>query len=373
MSLNTRFGFGWLLVVLSALASDPARAFAPGNSSPDAAELSRRPLPEDEYAESLTVVAYLKDGTRVETGFQVTNLGVGKGNGSFVVAVATPDKPLQARESVGRKFQWDPVAAGGALSISMARKDTQATLRTVAGQTGQPGHQMEVSGISKEFRYKLRFTAEAPAWRPGSGQLQFSDRTLEYFVQVPRARVEAEVEVGGRTVRQTGFGYVEHGRSNVDPRRHTDRQLRLRVFDEVAGRPLTVLAYDHRTPPEDGTRRFGFVVVFLGDQVVYERLTPALTGSEYAPDPLRTKNQVPKGYHVELPELRIKASTQRLVERSDYLEQLSGFIRFVVSRFVHPVSYNYDCTAELQLNLPGKSLTASRTSWADCGISLTRP
>jgi hypothetical protein len=60
-----------------------------------------------------------------------------------------------------------------------------------------------------------------------------------------------------------------------------------------------------------------------------------------------------------------------MIDRSDYLDTMSAFVRSIVKHFLHPVSYNYDCEAEVTLALP--NLRASRRGWADCGITLTKP
>jgi hypothetical protein len=90
------------------------------------------------------------------------------------------------------------------------------------------------------------------------------------------------------------------------------------------------------------------------------------------PDPQRKQNLVPTEFAITRDEaVKVRARVQRLIERSDYLDQLSGFMRLIIGRFLHPVSYNYDCSAEVKVDLP--DLHLSRHGWADCGISLTRP
>lgn len=342
-------------------------AFAPGSSSPTVSDLSRRALPEDEYAESLTYVIYLSDGDRVEVGCQVTNMGIGNGNGSFNAQVLSGGKSVQMRHEVKHAFRWE----SSPYSVEMGTAERGVRIRSMGGVPGQVGHGVELSATAPDFRVQLTVLARLPAWRPGSGRIAYGDRLMEYMIQVPRAEVLGEVTAFGQTKKVTGIGYVERGRSNVDPRRLSDRQLRLRFFDKSPDKPLTILAFDQISPPADGERRVGFVGVWQGTTLVHESIVPALSSSDLRPDPLRKQNLVPWSYAISTGNVQISAKVERTVDRSDYLDTMSALLRSIVKHFVHPVAYNYDCEATVGLSLGGEKL--ARRGIADCGATLTRP
>ena len=351
--------------------SRPASAFAPGRSTPSQNELSRVEMPEDEYVESLTYVMYLSDGGRVESSFQVTNFGIGKGNGGFNAQVILGDKSVQLRNQVKHNFRWE----SSPLAIEMGKDDRALRLRTLFGVAGQAGHTVEISANAPDFSFRMEVKSLASAWRPGSGRVDFSGRQMNYIIQVPRADVQGEITAFGKHLAVTGIGYMEHGRTNVDPRRLTDRQLRLRFFEKNGGKdgekPLTVLSFDQTTPQQDGARRFGFVGVWSGDKLIYENITPVLEPRDLKPDPKRAQNLLPARFEIGVDGVKVNAQVKRMIERSDYLDTMSAFLRSIVKHFVHPISYNYDCEAEVAVNVP--SLQTKRSGWADCGATLTRP
>lgn len=356
-----------VLLGLLLIAPRSLLAFAPGSSSPSAGELARAALPEDEYVESLTYVMYLSDGGRVESSFQVTNFGIGKGNGGFNAQVVMGAQSAQLRSEVKHNFRWE----SSPLAIDMGKDDRGLRLKTLSGVAGQSGHTVEISANAPDFSFRMEVKAQAPSWRPGSGRVDFAQRQMVYIIQVPRAEVKGEVTAFGKKLSVTGVGYMEHGRTNVDPRKLTDRQLRLRYFGEAEGQPLTVLSFDQVTPPSDGARRFGFLGVWLGEKLIYENIAPVLEPRELKPDPKRQQNLLPGRFEIGAPGVKVGAQVKRMIERSDYLDTMSAFLRSIVKHFLHPISYNYDCEAEVALTLP--ALQTTRRGWADCGATLTRP
>lgn len=371
-----------LWLTAAALGAPPARAFGPSAGTPtvSAAELALARWREDEYAEAITFLAYLKDGSRIEIGMQVSNLGIGNQNGRYYLGYFAGGRRVEASEEIKHRFRWDSapftITMGDALppaGLSPGAKGV--ALRTLAGAVAQAGHTVEIAGAAPDLALRLRFRALAPAYRPGDGRVAFGERTMQMYVQMPRAEVSGQVWVAGRIVDLTAIGYMEHSRTNADPRRTTDRQLRLRYFDEVDGQPLALIAYDHVTTPQDGERRFGYVALWLGGKLIYDRVGPVLQPAELRPDPKRPKNQLPGRFTIELGEageaLSLRARTTRLVDRTAYLEKMSALLRAIISRWLYPVAYNWDCEAEVKLAIPG--LRAARSGWADCGVSLTRP
>lgn len=374
-----RFALVAALCAMLLLPDVPARAFGPstGSTVVGAGELALARWREDEYAEGITFLAYLKDGSRVEIGAQVSNLGIGNQNGRYYLGYFASDRRLEASEEIKHKYRWESTP----LNISMGDELPPAglapgsrgmTLKTVAGGVGQAGHTVEIAGATRELALRLRWRSLLPAYRPGDGRVPFGDRTMQMYVQMPRAEVSGQLWVAGRVLDVVGIGYMEHSRANADPRRTTDRQLRLRFFDEVDGQPLTVIAYDNITTPKDGERRFGYVGVWLGTKLVYDKLGAVLEPGDLRPDPKRPKNQLPGRFTVNAgPELRLRAKTTRLVDRTAYLEKMSALLRAIISSWLYPVAYNWDCETEVTLALPGLDVT--RRGWSDCGASLTRP
>ena len=155
----------WLLALQLFLPS-AASAFAPGTSSPTANDLARSALPEDEYVESMTYVMYLSDGGRVEASFQVTNFGIGKGNGGFNAQVVMGPQSAQLRNEVKHNYRWE----SSPLGIEMGKEDRGLRLRTISGVAGQTGHTVELRAAAPDFSFRMEVRAKAPAWRPGSGR-----------------------------------------------------------------------------------------------------------------------------------------------------------------------------------------------------------
>mgnify|MGYP002382191244 CR=1 FL=1 len=389
MPIRHPFALLCLLLVAVCLAPGPASAFTPQPGLKPAAEtLALARWPEDEYSESLTLVAYLQGGSRLEVGAQVTNLGIGNGNGRYNLSFLDGAKIINLSDEVKHRFRWSapPVLIEMADALTDSAKQGGAPfrdddpdlskrrglrLRTVAGTEGQPGHALRFLASQPGFAVDLRVTAQTPLYRPGAGVFLVDGRRVELLIQMPRATVEGVVYIDGQRREVRGVGYVEHGRSNADPRRSTDRHLRLRYFGEHDGRPLTVLAFDAVTAPADGERRYGFTVVFDGAERRFAETGPLLSGQALTPDSKRPKNLVPAQFQIAAPGVSLEGKQTRRLERYAYLEHVSGFLRLILQRFVYPVAYTQDCAARLTLDLPGLKL--SDRGWADCSVTIARP
>ena len=71
------------------------------------------------------------------------------------------------------------------------------------------GHpQALVLGPTRELALRLRFKGLVPAYRPGDGRVPFGDRTMQMYVQMPRAEVSGQLWVAGRVLDVVGIGYM---------------------------------------------------------------------------------------------------------------------------------------------------------------------
>jgi hypothetical protein len=314
-----------ILAASVAFAAEPIEVF-PGNARDlaaglPAAEYIATPLPDEAYGEGWFYMARLDDGTFLFCNFFLTNIGLGSRKADVTVNVNYPDGTRVADRG---EFKSDGLTLG-----------TDRFFVRIG--------ESEISGTFPDFKVRLRlskitadltYRAELPGWMPGSGMVYYGPgrgKFYKYRATIPRALVTGTLAAGGRKASVRGYGYSDHGTTNMYPHQYAARWHSLRSFDAR----WTVQYLEFDTPEKYGKRRVGVILVGKDGKILHAGPNLALTKEDLVTD--ATGYAYPKRlrFSSEGPGAKVQGTVAVTgpVESIDLLAQLKPFERLVAKMF----------------------------------------
>ena len=301
------------------------------------------------YTERYAFAVDLDCGTHVGMNFTISNLGLRNGYGASEVRVRFPDRAnYHHGERVSRR-NWSFQSDQFGLDIA----DVQVW--------ADGADAFELRHQSDGIEVELRFEKKIPMWRPGNGEVRSGEDYYRFMLTAPRAEVTGRIKVDGewREVRGTRSGYGDHVATNVAPYDLAKRFTRFRSENE----DVFVMWREIELTEEYGGERVSFVVVAVGDRIVYEDTSPEIRFSEINHDGA-TGYGVPHQAEVissnGVAQLRFGLRGSQ-VEKRDLLESYGRAARMVASRLSNPFQYNVNGDYQLEIT-GGASIRRSGVS-----------
>lgn len=327
-----------IFTFLPALAAAQAQSWAEGRASAVSMnELIPRLSSGQAYTERYTFAVDLDDGTHVGFNFTISNLGVRSGYGASEVRVRFPDRAnYHHQERVSRR-NWSHQTDRFALDIADTQVEAEGANVFVLRHT------------SDEIEVELRFQNRIPMWRPGNGEIRNGDDYYRFMLTAPRADVTGRIKVDGawREVRGSRSGYGDHVATNVAPYDLAKRFTRFRHYND----DIFVMWREIELTEDHGGHTVAFVVVAVGDRIIYEDVNPEVRFSGLQLDGAT-------GYHVphQADVISSNGSVQLRfslrgdsVEKRDLLASYGRAARLVASRLSNPFQYNITGSYNLEI------------------------
>jgi hypothetical protein len=285
------------------------------------------------YTERYTFAVDLDGGGHIGVNFTISNLGVRNGYGAAEVRVRIPGEDrYEYSERVARR-SWSSESDRFALDIA----DTQVEA------VGSSGFRLRHQG---DVELDLTFENTIPMWRPGNGELRSGDDYYRFTLTAPRANVTGRVKIDGqwRDVQGERAGYGDHVATNIAP---YDMATRFTRFRDYNG-DVFVMWREIELTEDFGGHTVAFVVVGIGNRVVYENTSPSVTFENIHRDN-DTGYDVPHSIAVSGDGFQFQL-TGNDVARRDLLESYGRVARLVASRLSNPFQYNVDGTYTMRLS-----------------------
>lgn len=194
-----------LLIIAGALLAAPAQA----------RPLDPTPISDETYGETFTAIADLSDGTYVQVQLAVSNLGPGDGNGACRFLLIRPGQsPLTASDKVDRD-EWG------------FNEKPQPTLR-IGKCWAKAGAAVELYAPLDKGTVHLVLESAIASVKPPEHEIKVDGGFYQTELLVPWASAKANIDVGGKKVALTGYGYADHSRSTALPGKLAQRWVRFR-------------------------------------------------------------------------------------------------------------------------------------------------
>lgn len=317
-------------------AADPMDAWSGLPQPMTDADLAFRPVPDEAYAESMSLDAEGSDGIRVSATIAASNIGLGDNRGGVRATLKIDGRTLKSSEEPDR-WQRQP----GALRLHIGGTKLRGTLGEI-----------RIEHSNKEFGFELVFHPMVQAWRPGSGRTTFGadrEQFYEYSLPMPLARVEGRVRLGKTWRPYKGIGAVDHSRVNIYPHEQASRWYRFRARTEHG-----MLQFSTFRPAKRwGGSTVGWIVVAEEGRILHQAARLKLDLKDHRPDPEKPRNKIPWAYAFSDGDLfRGDVRGSRITSRLEYLSTMGAVTRFIVSRFAEPIGYSLKATYDAELRLP---------------------
>ena len=288
-------------------------------------------LNDSDYAESFSFVADLEDGGFFQVQFALTNIGIGKRNGS--IRVVYVDKAGKHTQEI--------------IAVSSQEQETlQNGIKFGESKLTLQGGKYFVSIMGKEMRATAEYTPYTPAFRPGNGRIYFGGKSKFYDMTAlfVRGRVIGEAEFGGETRRFKGFATADNTYSNQNPRNRDTRWFRMKKVREDPALLFTVL-YPAQGAP------VGWLVIANGNKLEALDLSPQPAYKDFIEAPeSRFGYKIPTKVALKpeaIEDLKITAELKGVYFRQDVIGEMGGFVGFFVRQAVQPESYTLKYETDL--------------------------
>ena len=193
-----------------------------------------KPINVESYAESFTSIVDLSDGTYVLLQLLITNAGIGDQKAACRALLVRPgSKAINSAHRVSRD-DWSYSKQDGALYVD------KCSLSSLGKKT---------DFVVKTDELQVYLTIEqAPSIQKTPGHYIKSGKDfLESEVLIPFAKASASLMLGGRSIKRSGWAYLDHARSTALLPDVAARWFRFRGF--YGGEPVLVQL---RYPPKGG-------------------------------------------------------------------------------------------------------------------------
>lgn len=205
----------------------------------------------------------------------------------------------------------------------------------------------------------VHFKCRTPGWRPGEGPVHYGDPNGDWYdliVIIPWADVDGTVTLNGQTRKIKGWGYSDHNSQNLFPTTQSTELIALRSFAP----DYSIDFLEYIAPPDFGNTRSTWILIMKGNRILYatdkwdRKLTDVTTeprrGYKYPTRAVITIAQ---------PECKLTGNLKgvRLVGSVDLMDELPGFLRPFVAKFVSaPVFIRQNAVVEWHLTLPAEKI-----------------
>lgn len=327
-----------LLLPASGFAQARSWSEGTGNSTVSMQELIPRLSSGEAYTERYNFAVDLDDDTHIGFSFTISNLGIRSGYGASEVRVNFKDRDNYSHQERVSRSNWTFDESRFALDIANTR------VTALNADTFELHHKSDNIEIELQFRNRI------PMWRPGSGAIRNGDDYYRFTLIAPRADVSGRIKVDGhwRDVQGTRAGYGDHVATNVAPYDLATRFARFRHYND----DLFVLWREIELTEDHGGQTVAFILVGVGDRIVYEDSNPQVRYSSL-------RHDADSGYNVPHRAEVISTSgplsltfglSGSSVEKKDLLASYGRAARLIASRLSNPFQYNVSGQYTLQIN-----------------------
>ena len=334
-----------------ARAADPVTVF-PGPAQDLAAGLApveyrATPLKDSAYGEGWFYLARLDDGTFLFCNFFLTNIGFGGMKASVDVTLNFPD----GTKLIDRgEFATDGlVVAKNSFQVKIGDSETK--------------------GVFPDFTIRLRlpkvtadlnYHAELPSWMPGSGFVYYGEGQKKFYKYrdvIPRARVTGTLKAAGRDLKVTGYGYSDHGLTNMYPHQYAAVWYSLRSFDPH----WTVQYLEFDAPDKYGKKRVPVLLIGKDGKILYAGTNYTLAREDVVKDSSGYSYPKKLTFAVDEPGFKARGTVKvaSLIDSIDLLAQLKPFERFVAKMFAKSFIFRQRDQVEITITTPAGTETAT--------------
>lgn len=336
--------------VSTAQAQTQGWAQGKGGSTPVLADLIPTMSGDLSYTERYGFAVDLDEGGHIGVDWTISNLGWGDGKGGVEVRVNLPgQKNYKYSDDVSQK-KWSYSKQSFDLDILKTRVKAQGKDKFLLTHQG------------KDVSFKLTFTNTVPMWKPGTGEIKVKDGYYKFNLIAPRADVEGEVTIGGKThkVRGTKNGYADHVATNLAPFDFAKRFSRFRNYND----DIFVMWREIQLHPDYGGKSYTWLVVGYKDQVV---LSDPDAKIKFA----NLRNDAKAGYKfpmaIQIDGKSGKDSVKLVLKgtqfkRTDLLASYGRAAKLVASAVSNPFRYSVSADYTLQMTIQGAKAQVGGTS-----------
>jgi len=220
-------------------------------------------------------------------------------------------------------------------------------------------HHYELHAEDAGLGADLRFTGQAPLWRPGAGKWYSDEGLSSYFawlVAIPFGAVEGTLTYDGRTWPVSGSGYHDHNWGNTDLNRMISHwhwgRAHIGDYTTIFVEMAATKAYDHQKVP--------VFMLAKGDRVLLSGSRPlSLQTDDYAEHESgkRYPRRMVFHWQTETETVHLTLREPKLIDSISMLFSLPTWKRWLARLVVNPYYFRFQADLVLTLELGDQSST----------------
>ena len=310
------------------------------------------------YTETWSYVFSFPNGYRVVSRALITNRGPGDGRGAGIAVIIEPTGGVYRLSNSKSRERWTQTVTddGVELRVGTHRWDIRPPVHRVSMRSSTTAIEIEAVSLTDVYR---------------PGRLNYStDDFYDLTILAPRLEAHGTLQVpGGPAVELTGgYGVAFHAYSNRDEQEQAVSWLQFHTFDT----DLQLSLWELTAPNAHDYQRVAFSLLFEDGRVVWHDRGYQRQFDDVQADPESPHYPVPGGFTFsgQTGERAIRGEvTLRQSYRLEVVDLInSGFVRFLVRRFMEPVVYEFDGDYTLDVTLDGREYHRRGTGVASLQI-----